>query len=174
MDCAMEQWEKEYIDAVTKANQAKNKGKTVDCSYEEGYDSSRWIEITLPDGKKYYVPKEAVGNRSGKRKKQNQYQAYNEACWNEVEYNPSQHSFPKQQLPYRYYSEKISFFRTLLKTIRRLLSLMLVTVLLVGLTEDNPETQMIITQIYVVASLGVIIYAVYYILRCLFEKNLRL
>ena len=59
---------KEYIDAVTKANQAKNKGKTVDCSYEEGYDSSRWIEITLPDGKKYYVPKEAVGNRSGKGK----------------------------------------------------------------------------------------------------------
>ena len=64
----MEQWEKEYIDAVTKSKRANEQGKTFDCSYEEGYDSSRWVEMTLPDGKKHYIPKESVGNRSRKRK----------------------------------------------------------------------------------------------------------
>ena len=49
----MEQWEKEYIEAVTKSKQ----GKSVDCSYEEGYDSSRWVEMTLPDGKNITYPK---------------------------------------------------------------------------------------------------------------------
>ena len=64
----MEQWEKEYIDAITKSRRAKEQGKTIDCAYEEGYDSSRWVEMILPDGKKHYIPKEAVGNRSRRRK----------------------------------------------------------------------------------------------------------
>lgn len=170
----MEQWEKEYIDAVIESKKAKEQGKVVDCSYEEGYDSSRWVEISLPDGKKYYVPKDSVWNRSRKRRYRNQHQDYYEASWDEVEQRSSLRDSRKQQLPPRYYSEKVSFFKTMLKTIRRLVALLVVTVLLVGLTMDKPETQMVITQIYVVASLGVIIFEVYYILRCLFEKNLRL
>jgi len=53
----MEQWEKEYIDAVTKSRRAKEQGKTIDCAYEEGYDSSRWVEMILPDGKNITYPK---------------------------------------------------------------------------------------------------------------------
>ena len=170
----MEQWEKEYIDAVTKAKQSKAQGKAVDCSYEEGYDSSRWVEITLPDGKKHYVPKESVGNRSRKRKKRNRYADYYEACWDEVEGQPVAFGFRNRQRPHRYYSEKISFFRILFKTIRRLLALLALAVLLVGFTMDKPETQATVAAVYALASLGVIIHAIYYIIRCLFEKNLRL
>lgn len=62
----MEQWEKEYIESITKSKQ----GKSVDCSYEEGYDSSKWIEITRTDGTKYYMPKESAFHKqqSGKQK----------------------------------------------------------------------------------------------------------
>lgn len=170
----MEQWETEYIDAVTKAKQSKAQGKAVDCSYEEGYDSSRWVEITLPDGKKHYVPKESVGSRSRKRKNRNPYADYYEDCWNEVESKPAVLDARKRQRPHRYYSEKVSFFRILFKTIRRLLVLLVLAVLLVGLTMDRPDTQTTVAAVYVLASLGVIIHAIYYIIRCLFEKNLRL
>ena len=77
----MEQWEKEYIDAVVKSKQAMGQGKTIHHSYEEGYDSSRWVEMTLPDGKKHYIPKESVGNRSCIRKYGSSYQAYNDSCF---------------------------------------------------------------------------------------------
>ena len=53
----MEQWEKEYIDAITKSRRAKEQCKTIDCAYEEGYDSSRWVEMILPDGKNITYPK---------------------------------------------------------------------------------------------------------------------
>ena len=171
----MEQWEKEYIDAITKSRRAKEQGKTIDCAYEEGYDSSRWVEMILPDGKKHYIPKEAVGNRSRKRKYGSSYQEYNDSCWNEVE-RPSVTTvgFPDQQKPPRYYSEKVSFFRTVLKTIRRLLILLAIAVLLIGVTENAPETQIFVAGTYAIASLAVVLHAIYYILRCLFEKNLRL
>ena len=171
----MEQWEKEYIDAVTKSRRAKEQGKTIDCAYEEGYDSSRWVEMTLPDGKKHYIPKESVGNRSRKGKYGSSYQEYNDSCWNEVE-KPSVTTarFPDQPKPPRYYSEKVSFFRTVLKTIRRLLILLAIAVLLIGVTENAPETQTFVAGTYAIASLAVVLHAVYYILRCLLEKNLRL
>ena len=170
----MEQWEQEYIDIVTKSKRTKERGIVVDCSYEEGYDSSRWVEITLPDGKKHYVPKDSIGNRSRKRKRGNHYQAYNDACWREVERENVGFSFRKKSSQMRYYSEKVSFFRTVLKTIRRLVSLLVITVLLFALTSDKPEVQYNLTIVYVLVSLGVIVHAIYFILRCLFEGNLRL
>lgn len=63
----MEQWEKEYIDAVVKSKQAMGQGKTIHHSYEEGYDSSRWIEMEKPDGTKYYVPKEKAFDHQKQR-----------------------------------------------------------------------------------------------------------
>ena len=172
---SMEQWEKDYIDAVTKSRQAKEQGRIVDCSYEEGYDSSRWVEITLPDGKKHYVPKEAVGNRSGKRKGATHYRDYYETCWNEVEKRPGV-SFERKrkQKPQRYYSEKVSFFRTVLKTVKRLIILLALAVLAVGLTQDKPEVQTTIAAVYALGSLGVVLYSIYFIIRCLIEGNLRL
>ena len=170
----MEQWEKEYIDAIIEAKRSKAQGNAIDRSYEEGYDSSRWVEITLPDGKKHYVPKESVGNRSRKRKKRNRYADYYEACWAEVESQPVALGVQNPQRPHRYYSEKVSFFRILFKTIRRLLALLALAVLLVGLTMDKPDAQATVATVYGLASLGVIIHAIYYIIRCLFEKNLRL
>lgn len=61
----MEQWEKEYIDTINQINRAK--GKAVDCSYEEGYDSSRWIEIKNVDGTRYYVPKKFAFDNQRKK-----------------------------------------------------------------------------------------------------------
>ena len=170
----MEQWEQEYIDIVTKSKRTKERGIVVDCSYEEGYDSSRWMEITLPDGKKHYVPKQTIGKGSGKRKLGNRYQTYNDACWREVERENAGFSFRKQPRQMRYYSEKVSFFRTVLKTIKRLIALLVIMVLLFALTSDKPEVQYHLTIVYILASLGVIVHAVYFILRCLFEGNLRL
>ena len=59
----MEQWEKEYIDAVTKARKFREQGGAVNCAYEEGYDSSRWVEITRDDGSKYYIPKDSTPHK---------------------------------------------------------------------------------------------------------------
>ena len=171
----MEQWEKEYIETVSRSKHFREQGKGIHCAYEEGYDSSRWVEMTLPDGKKHYIPKESVGNRSRKGKYGSSYQEYNDSCWNEVE-KPSVTTarFPDQPKPPRYYSEKVSFFRTVLKTIRRLLILLAIAVLLIGVTENAPETQTFVAGTYAIASLAVVLHAVYYILRYLFEKNLRL
>ena len=63
----MEQWEKEYIDAVTKSKQTRAQGNAIHHSYEEGYDSSRWIEMKKSDGTKYYVPKETAFDHQKQR-----------------------------------------------------------------------------------------------------------
>jgi hypothetical protein len=62
----MEQWEKDYIEAVTSAKLTNKQRNAADSSYEEGYDSSRWIEIRYSDGSKHYIPKETAFS-SGKR-----------------------------------------------------------------------------------------------------------
>ena len=76
----MEQWEKEYIDFVMKAKRTKEEGKAVDCSYEEGYDSSKWIEIKNADGTRYYVPKKSAFDdqqkRSYKKKSKRNFSQY--------------------------------------------------------------------------------------------------
>ena len=64
----MEQWEKDYIDAVTESRRTKAQRKNIDCSFEEGYDSSRWVEMSRPDGTKYYVPKENASTSQRKRR----------------------------------------------------------------------------------------------------------
>ena len=55
-----------------------------------------------------------------------------------------------------------------------MLILLTIAVLLIGVTENAPETQTFVAGIYAFASLAVVLHAIYYILRCLFEKNLRL
>ena len=56
----MEQWEKEYIETVNRSKHASEQGKGIHCAYEEGYDSSRWVEVTRDDGTKYYIAKEST------------------------------------------------------------------------------------------------------------------
>lgn len=127
---------------------------------------------------KHYIPKEAVGQRSIKRKHNNQHKDYYEYCWDEVEgkravSQDSGISQTKKQVQ-RYYSEKVSFFKTVFKTIKRLVILLGLTVLLFGMTLNKPQLQTTIAGVYVLVSLGVILHSVYYIIRCLFEGNLRL
>lgn len=66
----MEQWEKEYIETVSRSKHFREQGKGIHCAYEEGYDSSRWVEVTRDDGTKYYIPKVSTPhNRQSERQK---------------------------------------------------------------------------------------------------------
>lgn len=72
----MEQWEKEYIDIVTKEKSEQENAKGHVWAYEEGYDSSRWDEVTNSDGTKYYVPKKsAFGSTKSKTSKKHKRNA---------------------------------------------------------------------------------------------------
>ena len=69
----MEQWERDYIDAVLESKKDTENVKGHVWAYEEGYDSSRWTEMTRPDGTKYYVPKEnAFIHKSGEKQRKPQ------------------------------------------------------------------------------------------------------
>lgn len=71
----MEQWERDYIETVSESKKEIEKAKGHLWAYEEGYDSSRWMEVIQPDGTKYYIPKddffiqETVDQQRNKRKK---------------------------------------------------------------------------------------------------------
>ena len=170
----MERWEREYIDAVIKSKQAQKNAQGHIWAYEEGYDSSRWVELTLPDGNKYYVPKEEISKRS-KKKEHQKYREYYEACWEEADHGSTKSvKRKKQKRTQRYYADKVSFLATAFKTVKRLLVLCLLTILSCVLAIGQADVQTTIVCTFALVSLGILIHTAYFILRCLFEGNLRL
>ena len=141
----MERWEEEYFDIIARTKLSKE--QNIDHSYKKGYDSSRWAEITRSDGTKYYMPKE-TGKNNTKRKKKEYIQ--------------------------RYYSEKVSFVKTVLQMIKRLAVTFIVMLMLVVLLQNSENMQVIIIVAWLLISIGIILYAVYYLIRCFCEGNLRL
>lgn len=143
----MERWEEEYLDIVEKTKFAQEQRQKVERSYKKGYDSKRWVEIILSDGTKHYVPKDT--GRKGRMKRE-------------------------IQGGQRYYSEKVSLVKTILQMIKRLIVLFVVLVVLVVLLQNREDLQRIAVIACLLIAIGVVLYAAYYLVRCLCEGNLRL
>ena len=77
----------------------------------------------------------------------------------------------------KYYADKVSFFKSLLKMIRRLIVIFLIYMFFgVGLTTTDGNESLVntITLIWFFGSTGLFIHFIYYIIRCLMDDNLRL
>lgn len=73
--------------------------------------------------------------------------------------------------PHRFYSDKVSFIKELLKTACRLIVLWFLTAMIATV---NPSVNMFMYRIMVYGTLALIGYFIYYIIKCAREKNLRL
>ncbi len=166
----MEPWEQDYIDAVIESKENRDHADSHAWTYKGGYDSSRWVEITLPDGRKHYVPKEQMENRSKKR--QRAY-GYEDGSILDVKVILPKRKGNRKPVQ-RYYADKVSFVGTVWRMIRRLLAMFCITLCLFGMLYNKPDALDVLIAIYLLASAGVVLHGVYYLLRCLFEGNLRL
>lgn len=76
----------------------------------------------------------------------------------------------------KYYADKVSFLKTLLKTIRRMIVLFFwyIVMAIPLASNDNESTLAGITMLWLIGNLGLFINFIYFIFRCFKENNLRL
>lgn len=77
----------------------------------------------------------------------------------------------------RYYSDKTSFLKTLLKTCARLIRFTLICIIFGVLFSLNNMDYVLLTGLswlWLLGSAGIAIHFVYFIIRCIVEDNLRL
>lgn len=70
----------------------------------------------------------------------------------------------------RYYADKVSFFKTIFRTLRRLLFTWFLSFVLLFI----PSLRAYAAVLFLFGSLGIIIHAIYFLIRCGLEDNLRL
>ena len=84
--------------------------------------------------------------------------------------NPSE-PFLQDRAPNRYYSDKVSFLRKLLKTLCRFIALWLVCTVIAIISKSF---QSIFAYVVILGTLAIAFHFMYYVIRCAREKNLRL
>lgn len=103
---------------------------------------------------------------------QKEYRKYTKWTNRRIRLNRFYRTEPKEfQAPNRYYSDKVSFFKELLKTMCRLIALWLVCIVVAMF---NKAFQPIFAYVVIFGTIAIVIYFVYYVIQCAKEKNLRM
>ncbi len=156
----MELWEKDYLELL----QSRRENQSKYTNGQQKYINECWEEVTRPDGSKWYIPKqENFNEQNQKRRYKTHIQKSNRGREN---------MYAK-----RYYADKVSFFKTLLRTSFRLLRLFFIAVffgLLIYFGNGNENILTLITLAWFVISIGIILHFIYFTIRCFLEGNLRL
>lgn len=101
--------------------------------------------------------------------------------WCDLDGNP--YNFEKRRFFHRkssknksLYAEKVSFFGALFRAIKRLIALFFIYILVISLSnlQGTENIAIVITGIWCVATLGIVLHFIYFIIRCIIDHNLRL